>query len=88
MKISDVINNHQYVCWEGVQAITTIDVTRNDDEFNNIRYIKTILFKDLKGEYPEAYDYIKENGAEDTEDDNVNVYDIDGDILFVCEFWQ
>jgi len=88
MKIRDIINNHQYVCWEGSMAINTIDITRNDENYTNIEYIKTVKYKDFKDEYPEAYEYIKANGAEDADDDNIDIYVIDGDNLYVCEFWQ
>lgn len=88
MKINDVINSHQYVCFVGEYDIRTIDLGNEEPEFDNIVYQKTVEFKDLEKIDKIAYDFIKSNGADDADNDEVHIWNADGGIIYVPEFWQ
>ena len=88
MRISEEINNHQYVCYSGECAVNTIDLGNEDVEVNGINYQGTIKFKDLEAIDKAAYDYIKFNGADGAENDDVLIYTVDDGKIYAPEFWQ
>jgi len=88
MRIDDVIKNNQYVCFSGEYGINTIDLGNENIEVNNIEYQKTVKFKELKDIDKAAYNYIKSNGADGAENEDVLVYIVDDGIIYAPVFWQ
>lgn len=80
--------NNQYVLFEGNYGVVTIDLGSEDYKVNQCRLDHKTTLMQLKPTNPSVHDAIVDGGADDAENEPINVYRTEDGYIYVMDFWQ
>lgn len=95
MKLYEIFNQ-QYIILEGEWYLAYFNISRDDDDYY-LSYTKNTSLNELKKTNPLVWSEIKDNGAEDEDENEQSIRIYDGYItsqkdepctIYVPNFWQ